>query len=99
MRKLLDVVDQREQLPLPIDLGLPAQGEAVESLVVAQIGEHRFDGCKASSIERSTFGTVDALLHALGVLVFAGESADEEGDLPGPGLLGCAQAPVATITR
>jgi hypothetical protein len=34
MRELLDVVHEREDLPLPVDLRLPAQREAIELLVV-----------------------------------------------------------------
>jgi hypothetical protein len=37
-RPLLDVVDQGEQLPLPIDLALAAQRETIEALVVALFG-------------------------------------------------------------
>jgi hypothetical protein len=39
---LLDVVYQGEQLPLGIDLGLAAQREAFQALVL-EVGEHRFD--------------------------------------------------------
>lgn len=38
-----DVVDQREQLPLAIHLGLAVQDEAVEPLVGAHVAEERLD--------------------------------------------------------
>ena len=44
--ELFDVVHQAVQLPLPIHLLAPAQGEAGEPLVVVQLAEHRLDACR-----------------------------------------------------
>ena len=95
MRELLDVVHQGEQLPLPVDLGLPALREAVQPLVVAQVGEHRLHCREAAPVQCSAFGAVDALLHSFGVNVLAGQLAGEERNLPRPGLVGRAQASIA----
>ncbi len=85
MRQLLDVVHQGVQLPLAVHLGLAAQGEAVELLVVAQVGEHRLYGGEASAVFGAALFAVDALLHLLGVNVLAGmlafALAHEEGHL------------------
>ena len=43
-------MNQGKQLPLTIDLALSAQGEAVQTFVVAQIGEHRFNSGKALAV-------------------------------------------------
>ena len=53
MSELLDVVDQAEELPLPIDLGAPAQSEPIEPLVVPHIAEHRLDRPEALGILRA----------------------------------------------
>ena len=94
VRQLLDVVHQGVQLPLPVHLGLAAQGEAVELLVVAQIAEHRLHRGEAFAVFGSAVFAVDALLHALGVNVFAGllafALAHKEGHLTHLGLLGGA---------
>jgi len=39
--QLLDVVHQAVEPPLPIDLGVPAQCDAMEPLVVSQVAEDR----------------------------------------------------------
>ena len=51
MRQLLDVVNQAVQMPLRVHLGLRAQREAVQALVVAQIGEHGLDDGDAPPVE------------------------------------------------
>ena len=50
VRQLLDVVDEAEELPLPVDLRSTAQREAVEPFVVAEIAEHRFHGAEAPAV-------------------------------------------------
>jgi hypothetical protein len=50
MRQLLDVMDEAEELPLRIDFLLSAQREAIEPLVVPDIGEHRFNRGKTLSV-------------------------------------------------
>ena len=97
--QLLDVVHQGVELPLPVHLGLAAQRQAVELLVVAQVGEHRLDGGESSSIQCPALGAVDALLHALGVHVLVGQLADEERHLSRLGLVGRAQALVRCAQR
>lgn len=82
--QLFDVMDQAEELPLRIDLGAATQGEAIESFVVAEIGEDGFDGGEASPITRPPVGALDALSH-LGREAVRGRRylAFEEGDLSG----------------
>jgi hypothetical protein len=65
--ELFDVVHHAIELPLPIDLGAPAQREAVEPLVVSQVAEHRFDRGKARANHLLALARVDAPLHPLGV--------------------------------
>ena len=86
LRPLLDVVDQREQLPLPIDFVPTAQREAVEPLVVADVAEHRLDRRETSAIFFSTERAVDARTHVLRVRV-AGPAC-QHGDLSRLGRVG-----------
>ena len=79
LRPLLDVVDQGEQLPLPVHLMSTAQGEVIEPLVVADIAEHRLDCREASAVLFSTERAVDARTHVLRVCV-AGPAC-QHGDL------------------
>jgi hypothetical protein len=50
LRQLLDIVNEREQLPLAIDLGLSAKSKAIHSLVVAHVAEHRLHDAEAPSV-------------------------------------------------
>ena len=43
-------MDEGEQLPLTVDFHLAAQGKAVESLVVPDVAEHRFDSGEALAV-------------------------------------------------
>lgn len=76
---LLDVVDQRKQLPLAIDFVLATQGEAIQPFVVADVAKHRLDGGEAAAIVLSALFTVDALTHCLRVSRYF--RAREHGDL------------------
>jgi len=67
MRQFLDVMDKAEEFPLCIDLLLAAQREAVESLVVSDVSEHRLDGSEASPVQGFAFRTVDRPFHEIGV--------------------------------
>jgi hypothetical protein len=67
MRKLLDIVNQAVQVPLRVHFGQRAQREAVQALVVAQVGKHRLDDGDAPAVELATAAAVDRALHALGV--------------------------------
>ena len=58
MGELFDVVDQAAALPLPINLGAPAQGEPIEPLVVPHIPEHGLDYAEALGILRAPLGRV-----------------------------------------
>ena len=58
MGELLDVVDQAEELPLYIDFGFSAQGEAIEPLVVSKIAEHRLDHREAPAVEHPARGRI-----------------------------------------
>ena len=90
VRPLLDVVDQGEQLPLAVNFALPAQGEAIETLVMADVAKDRFDGGEAATILLFALMTVDALAHRLGMRRFL--LAREHGDLSHFGDGGLAQA-------
>lgn len=83
-------MDQCEQLPLAIHLGLDAQREAIESLVGAHVAEDRLDRGEASPVLLTSPRAVDALAHtlAVGCLGFAGE----HGDLARSCALGFEQA-------
>ena len=67
MRQLLDVVHQAEELPLRIDFLLPAQREAVQPLVVAEVAEHRLHRGEAPAIQLPSAFRIDGPLHALAV--------------------------------
>ncbi len=96
MRQLLDVVHQTEELPLRIHLLLPAQREAIQPLVVSEVGKHRFHGGEAPAIEPPASFGVDRPLHAIAVAQRgAGRLAMEEADLPGLRHVGLPQALVA----
>ena len=65
LREFLDVVDHAIQVPLRIDLVLPAVVQPSQTLVVADVGKHRLDGAKALAVQQSPAGGVDRLAHAL----------------------------------
>lgn len=82
-------MDEAEELPLGVDFGAAAQGEATEALVVMKIAEDRRDSGEALPITLATFGAVDMFFHAVGVRRGAvGRCAEEEGDLSGLGFVG-----------
>lgn len=58
---------QAVQLPLCADFGLAAQGEAIKSLVEAQVGKDRLHGRHALAVEGTSARRVDGLPHALRV--------------------------------
>ena len=96
MRQLLDVVHQAVELPLRIDFRSPAQREAIESLVMADVGEDRLDRGEAPAIERAALRAVDGPAHDVGVARRRGGGlAAEETDLPGAGLVRRAQTVVS----
>ena len=90
MRQLLDIVNQAVEVPLRVHLALSSQGEAVQSFIVPQVAEHRFDDRDAPRIELASARTVDRSSHTLGVgqhrLILL-----EERYLANRGLLGVAQ--------
>ena len=81
MRQLLDVVNQAVQVPLRVHFGLRAQGEAIEALVVPQVGEDRLHDGDAPPVEFAPPVAVDRALHALGVAQRRTLVLVEEGDL------------------
>ena len=81
MRQLLDVVNQTVQIPLRVHLWLGSQREAVEPLVVPQVGEHRLDDGDAPPVEAAAPLAVDRPLHAFGVAKRRALALVEEGDL------------------
>ena len=62
--QLFDVVDQAEELPLPIDFRAPAQGEPIEAFVVPHIGKHRLNRPEALGVLRAPRWRVDLRFHA-----------------------------------
>jgi hypothetical protein len=62
---LADIMHQSKQPPLYIHLGLGAQGEAVQSLLNADIGEDWLDDGQASGIDLLAFGGVNLGFHLI----------------------------------
>ena len=98
-RELLDVVHQAIQVPLCVHLGLPPQGEAVELLVMPQVGKHRLHGGHALAVYLSASWAVDGLLHALGELVRRGLVPGKERHLPHRGAIRVAQTLAPEVAR
>ena len=48
IRQLFNIMHHAVQLPLTIHLGFSAQRKTVQTLVAAQVAEHRFHCCKAA---------------------------------------------------
>jgi len=93
MRQFFDVVHQTVELPLRVDLLLPAQREAIEPLVVPQVAEHRLDGGESAAVQRTSARRIDGPPHALAGAFRAGVGlAAKEADLPRLRLLRRAQA-------
>ena len=82
-------MDQREQLPLAVDLGLAAQCEPVQSLVVSDVAEHRFDHTQTLPVTFAAVVAVDALTHSLAVADVG--SPGQHGNLSTAGGLGVPQ--------
>ncbi len=102
MGELLDVVDEAEELPLPVDFATPPEGEAIEPFVVAQIPKHRLHGREALPVLHAALRGIDPTPHArrrgLGFW-FGGDPAVDEQDLPRRGAVGRAEAVRALRTR
>lgn len=90
MRQLFDIVNQAVEIPLRVHLALGSQGEAVQSFVVPQIAEDRFNDGDAPRVELASALAIDRAPHALGVgqhrLMLI-----EKRHLADRGLLGMAQ--------
>ena len=95
MRQLLDVVNQAVQVPLRVHLRLRSQREAIQALVVPQVGEHRLDDRDAPAVEPSSARAVDGALHAFGAAKRREAVLVEERDLADRAALGMAQAALA----
>ena len=54
--QLLDVVHETVQVPLRVHLGLAAQVEPVQPLVVADVGKHRLHGAHALAVQAPAQG-------------------------------------------
>ena len=81
IRPLLDVVDQREQLPLAIDFALTPQRESSQPFVVTQIAEHRLHRAQALAVACTAVFAIDPLAHALRVRVLGMRLAREHRHL------------------
>ena len=62
------VVDDAEQLPLGVDLGLTAQRESPQAALLG-VTEHGLDQAHALGVDRATFVAVDFLAHGAAVRV------------------------------
>ena len=58
-----NVVDEREQLPLDIDLGFGAEGKVVQTFLDAQIGKDRLHDRQSPGVDLPAFGCIDPGLH------------------------------------
>ena len=67
--QLLDIVNHAVKVPLSVDLGMPAQVEATQALVVADVGKHGLDGGDALAIKSATLRGVDRLAHEMAGIV------------------------------
>ena len=63
MREFLDVLNEAEQLPLPVHLRATAQREPVEPLVMAEVPEDRFDRPESLRVLGAPLGRIDPFLH------------------------------------
>ena len=81
VRQLLDVVHQHKQLPLPVDLLAPAQREAIQTLVIAQVTKRRLDCTQPFAVDQPTEQAVDLRLHTHDRRVVAVLRFAEEDDL------------------
>ena len=81
-----------------IDFLLASQGETIQSLVVAQISEHRLDRGEALAIQDAPLRTVYLALHLVGV-TFLPRFAVEERDLLYLGFIRFEQTFVALCAR
>jgi hypothetical protein len=89
--ELFDIVDQAEELPLPIDFGLSAQREAIEPLVVSHVRKHRLHRRKALPVTCPTRRRINALFHPGRMRLGRRRGpAAEKGDLAHGGLVGGA---------
>ena len=99
MGDLLDVVYQREQLPLCIDFGFAAQGEAPQPLVL-EVGEHRFDNGDTLIIDIAPKQRVELAFHPFDGFVFAFLcSTQKDRHLFGFGLVGIFKTAMAQVAR
>lgn len=94
------VVDNAEQLPLGVDLGLSAQRESPQAALL-DVTEHRFNQSHALGVDRAAFVTVYFLAHGATVRVgqFACHGTLEEGHLAHGGEIRFTQALAAQRTR
>ena len=67
--QLLDVVHETVQVPLRVHLGLAAQVEPVQPLVVADVGKHRLHGAHTLAVQAPAQGRVDGRAHAVAGVV------------------------------
>ena len=88
MRQLLNVVHQTEQMPLCVHLGLSAQREAIQLLVVTQVAKHRLYRGHPLPIAFASLWAINRLFHALGVGQRRGLLLIKECYLPCGGSIG-----------
>ena len=100
MGELLDIVDQAEELPLPVHLLAATQREAVQPLIVPEIREHRLHRREAAAVVRAPLRGVEPTLHLLRVRLDRGQRAAlEEHHLTGRRFVRRAQATLTMRAR
>ena len=99
IRQLLDIMHHAIQFPLSIHLGFSAQRKAVQTLVPAQVAEHRLHCRKAACDHLAAGVRIDFLLHHLDMVIAGIAFALQESDLPCRGLLGGTQTFLTSFAR
>jgi hypothetical protein len=90
--KIGPVVENAEQLPLRVDLGLATQRKSAQAALL-DVPEHRLDPAHAVGVDRTAFETVDFFVQGAAVRVgkLVRDGVVEERDLAHRGDIGCPQ--------
>ena len=75
---LFQVVDNAEQIPLGIHLGLATQGETVESHDLADVGKGRFSNRNTKTVQSAANRGINLALHLFGEGLLAPNGAAME---------------------
>ena len=66
------------QQPLTSDLYFTPQGEAIHTLVAANVGKHRLHGTESLAIDKTAIGAIDLALHFVRIGLATGLGPPEE---------------------